>query len=319
MAKEKYTFEDWKNGKIDKDFEEGRISEVVSKGLGRLVEKVHREGLIPKDEYRKIQKAQGRAFFIAVEKTVNKLTNLFKAKLDYAFEPKKLLDMQIKELNERIDNASRSHLKDVYSNRWQADGIDSDKYNEIMNVKNDSSIIHISNPSSIPDEEERERATIFYLQGFVTAIKPFFDEETLEELPEEAQPFNISEQVYNQIYDLTVKYRFLKRLEELREKGIDGTKKITSNTTKDLSDPVVVAKEFMKQAKNTNTPYSMKEYVFVMEYARDHQNENSISALIRDIKSHPKCPEKIKPKNKAKNSIRNWINFYDKYAGIERN
>lgn len=317
--KKQYTFDDWKRGKVDADFEEGRIPQIISKGLGTLSEKVYREGLIPDKEYRKIEKAQMQAFFIAVEKTVNTLNNLFREKIDYSPNPDKLLDIQIAELKERVEDAPRYRLKDVYSGKWDPSGINSYKYHEIMNAADGQSLIHISNPSGIPDDAGRNRILAFYVKSAVRIFEPFLSEERLQEIPIEAQPLDIGELIFNQIYDLTVVCKFLNDLEQLKKNGVESTNQITSGDKNDYPDPKVIAKEFKKRTKSKDKRYSVEDISFVMRYARDNPDEEYYSELIRNLRKEKKCPDILADKKEDNtNAERRWIKFYDERAQIVR-
>ncbi|GAA5522197.1 hypothetical protein LQ318_10615 [Aliifodinibius salicampi] len=316
MTKEKYTFKDWKTGKIDKDFEEGRIPGIKTKGLGRLVDKVNKKGLIYEEEYQKIKDAQKDAFFKAVRITVDALIENFKKTLIDSPDPEKLLSLQTELLEEYLESAPKHYYKKVLKGEWDSSGIDYKIYDLIVNLPDEPVVIHIANPSEVPDENIEQRAQQFSVDLITEIIEPILPN---AEKPENIRAFNLNEYVNNDFYHIAVYVRFLKRVKDLNPLINDKKKDETLEPNESYPNPKEVAKKFKKQSKNTKTPYTIKEYTFVMKHARDHRNEKTITDLISRIKNDPECPEKLKPKDKASRSIRNWIQFYDDAADILRN
>lgn len=318
MDKKTYTFEDWKAGKITHDFEEGNIDGVISTTYGKLEYQVYSKGYIPKREYLKIREEQKKTFFKAVNITLECLKKDFKKKLENSPVPEKLLELKVKELKDEIDKAKNHHLKKALTNEFILDGIEYPVYAFVQHLEflkerdqDYLNVIHISNPSKIPDDREHERGIKYWAEA-LGSIKDSYESEGDFS---KAMISGIQNYVSNPVYDLTVILKFLEEIKQIKDSKFGATGRVQSSK---LPNPDVIAENFLRQSKNTNTPYSLEEYSYVMKFARDNKGVGSVSQLIRDLKELPECPQTIKPKNKAKGSIRNWIKYYDKNAGIER-
>ncbi|NGP75622.1 hypothetical protein G3570_03195 [Balneolaceae bacterium YR4-1] len=308
MSKKEYTFKDWKNGIIESDYQNGFIENVKSDDFGRLIDKVYKAGHVSEAELDKIKQAQQETFFNAVDITVNALIENFKESLRISPDPEALLLEEKKLLNDYLDNAPNHDYREVLKGGWSSSGINHRIYKLVEELKGESTIIHIANPSSIPDDNLRERG-LEHVAGLVNMVTEKLFPEV--DLPKSSEAFNLNNYVRNDYYHIAVYVKFLNELKDLEAPGV-------SSNTNSLLDPEDAANAFIKQSRNTRTQYSKEEYIHVMKYARDNPEVVSISKLIRDLKDHPECPQKIKPKGKAKNSIRNWIEFYDQKAGIKR-
>jgi hypothetical protein len=330
---EKYTFEDWQQGKIAQDYRKGKIALDVKEGTkrinsckpGMLPLILYHHGLLSERDYQKIRNAQKKTFFIAVDFTERTLTERFKEKLSKAPNPKKLLDFKIKELRKIINNAPPHIQEAVYSKDWDESGIDLYKYLQIMDpydfysegsINNCSVIIHLSKPSEVPSDAKNTRSIqSYYKLGPKILKSPMFKCGYLEYPP--PPPSELEKNVQNEVYDLTVTYRYLERLKQLQNSSQENSKTKDTTCKDKLPDPYQVAREFKKQSKNKNTPYTIDDYAFVMKFARDNPNETFVTNLIKKITNHPNCPDKIRMK-KDRKAERRWIDFYDTSAGIER-
>jgi hypothetical protein len=329
----KYSFEDWKEGLIAQNYSKGEIylnakggkKPIVSCKPGKLPLILYQHDLISGREYHKIRSAQKKAFFIAVDFTERTLTERFKKKLSNAPDPEKLLEVKIRALEETKNGAPHLIQEAIYAGEWDASGIDLYKYLQIMDpyylyseghINNSSVIIHLSKPSKIPGEDENAHDIQSYVKLGPKVLKsPASKYEYLEYPP--PPPSELEKNVQNEVYDLTVTYRYLERLKQFQNSKQEKVKQTGSKSNDKLPTPEQVAREFKKQSKNKKTPYTIDDYAFVMTFARDNPHEKNMTHLIKKIKRDPDCPPKIKDK-KGDNSERNWIHFYDNRANIER-
>lgn len=323
MSKHRYTFEDWHSGKIAIDFRKGKIEEFKKCKKGNLVFKLYYDGLLSEEDYGKICQLKEKAFFNAVDLTVNTLFKHFEGQLKKVIDSDELLAIKIEELEEVIDKASRNTKKKVLSEEVDTSGMDYLTYLKIEYpeelikseiIKSKPKVIHLSNPSGIVDGNREYRNTKQFAEMISWVGESFFPDEY--ERPKGITGIDFDKYVTNKVYDLTVNWRLLKRLKNIEENPSSKDQSIAQN---DFPDPKEIAKKFKKQSKTNDSPYSVKEYAFVMKYVRDNQDYDSIAALIRQIKREPNCPEKIKPENKADQSMRRWINFYNEFVDLARN
>lgn len=285
----KYSFEDWINGTIFRDFHKHEIdnfSYEKVKNHGWLPLELHKQGLIDKEEYLKIEQQQKDTFYKAVQISVESLFEVFKNRCLNSSESNKFLDHKIQKLESELEEVPNETMTKVYAGEWDRTGIDYLLYRKIFN------------------ETEKLSDQAISLEDYTITIG-----EDGEISTKKASTWWNSE--YNELFDLTVKNNLLSKIRNLKEDN-------TSETPKTLPDPQDIAKRFKKQAKNKKTGLGVNEYTFVMNFARMNPEMTNVSALIRKIKNHPECPSKISEKkdNKAE---RKWIKFYDDHADIMRN
>jgi hypothetical protein len=250
-VKEEYTFEDWEQGNIARDYRKSEIYLDVPGGKrlvtscrpGILASTLNYHGLISERDYQKIRNAQKDAFFIAVDFTERTLAKKFKEKLSKAPNPKKLLEFKIKDLG-KIINSAPAHIQEaVYSNDWDESGIDSCKYSQIMDpynlysegiINNCSVMIHLSKPSEVPsDGKNAQSIQSYYKLGPKIPKSPMFKCGYFEFPPPPIS--ELEKNVQNEIYDLTVTYRYLERLRELSKKSKQELEKQFKTNTFDNS------------------------------------------------------------------------------------
>lgn len=233
----KYTVKDWRHGKIALDYKNGNIKKISSCKKGKLPYKLYVNGLLNEVNYSLIKDDQKDAFFTAVDLTVNTLVEEFKTKLKKAHSSTDLLNLKIEELSNSFNN-SKNHIKEsVYSGDWDPTGIDFLKYVLIKYpesllekgaIDKKPSIIHLSNPSKIPDDNRRNRSETFFYQMIYTAFEPMLPEDTPK--PKGIESVDWKQLVSNDIYDLTVTWRFLKQIKQLKE-SIDGNTDQSKNSS----------------------------------------------------------------------------------------
>lgn len=323
MSKTRFTFDDWINGRITVLLKNGDLEGIEKAKAGTLPKKLYDKGFISQKVFRDISNEQVKAFHKAVEITTDTLFNDFKHQLEKAPAPVELLKTKKDELQSRIDSAKSYLKKKLYKGDADISGIDLLKYLLITKpellleanaIKSKPKIIHISNPSNIPDEHVRSRSVNFFTKMMTSSFKKLLPEDLLDDFPEEIEPFELDKLIYNELYDLTVAWHFLKSLDDIE---IDYSGNDNKIIKAGLVDPEEVAKLFIENSPNTKSDYSLTEYIFVMKYARNNYQQSNVSQLIRDIKKDSDCPSLVKS-NKDEKAIRNWIKFYDKKAGIER-
>lgn len=114
----------------------------------------------------------------------------------------------------------------------------------------------------------------------------------------------------------------LEATQKLRKKVIeDETLQEPRTSTDESSLPPAheAAQNFIEGAKTTNTGYSIDDYTFVMNYAREHADVTNVSKLIRDLRALKDCPAKLKNIDTEAKPERRWIKFYHQYSSTVRN
>jgi hypothetical protein len=153
---------------------------------------------------------------------------------------------------EKIINSAPAHIQEaVYSNDWDESGIDLYKYAQIMHpydlysdgiINNCSVMIHLSKPSEIPsDTKNTQSIQSYYKLGPKILKSPMFKCGYLEFPPPPTS--ELEKNVQNEIYDLTVTYRYLERLRQMKISSSKNTKQRdynnkpkSSGSFKDIED-----------------------------------------------------------------------------------
>lgn len=160
----KYTFEDWKKGKINRDYENGLIPElsdaIIPKGL--LPESLYGQSrfsdtptYLDENEYQKIKDAQKEAFKKAIKIAAAYQLNRFKntALTDKDIdEAKAVIQEEIEQEERKYNNADPNKISAVIRGEMPCYGLDHKKCDYILNILRPTAAIPI-NLSFIPATE----------------------------------------------------------------------------------------------------------------------------------------------------------------------
>ena len=324
-TKFRYNFKDWLTGRIENEVKKGLIEEITLFRPGSLPYELYQSKLISEDDYRSIFNIQRKAFFQAIEQTSNALIRNFQLKISSSIDPDRLLSLKIEELEDRINSIKSHQLEKVLSKGFSDDGLNyfnvllilsPETLIEAGKITEKPEIILLSPTSSIPDDSISSRAIGFYAKlgrKFLTSIFSQINKEKFEDEDEDEGLFSDEwDFVFPLLYDNSVIYRYYQGLVEIKNSKVELAEK-----RKSYPDGNKVAELFIEQSKNKQSEYTVDDYTFVMNFARDHSEEANVSELIRNIQNDDNCPNLVAKMEDTK-AIRKWIKFYDKNAGIER-
>lgn len=197
MVDKKYTVEDWKNGRIDKEFREGSINgfnHEIPHDIGWVPKELYKQGLMEESEYLKIDKLQENVFRSAAKFSVEAQFKRFNNEYERAPEPEKFLNHKKGKVQSFIDDLDKFKGM-LYSGKWDRSGIGQKEYQTIK------SLLESKNKykNSI-DLTDSAYSPSWY--GYTSYEPPALLNQTMP---------------YNPLYDLTVANGFLKELNQLQK------------------------------------------------------------------------------------------------------
>lgn len=163
MSKQKYTFEDWKAGKIRDDYVNNEIKDFNDQklyGIGYLPQQLNEQGFITDEEYSKIENAQKETFDLGVKHSVETFFNDFKKELENAFKPAELIKNKIERLKYELEDASNYTLHQVYAGEWSKTGAG---YISFLIAKNpeEKGLVYLHNMIKTPAHNTRTVNHVF--------------------------------------------------------------------------------------------------------------------------------------------------------------
>lgn len=206
--KKQYCFEDWETGQMQRDFISDCIrgfSKDEVNDIGWLPTILYEKGYIPIKDFIKIDTAQKNTFFGLVDLNVRTLSSVFNFQLNSAYKPEELLNSRIEKIHTDLSNVSKEYLIKVYAGDWCKFGLSYYKYLTI----NDPRIYNSTG-------------------GMVTLLNStqFTNRDGEKETVHFKKPYKSRDNI---LFEITVAYRFLEKLNLLKAKRKEISKRKDSN------------------------------------------------------------------------------------------